>query len=234
MRVFLLLMLLSVCLALHSTQIVFINNIPYADSTDTNDFAMHLFTQTSTILEEDFTYQYTTFAEAAAMLDEGLDVVVFPYSMPRRPSNRLAFSDTLFVAQHKVFYNSTKSPDVALESITDISTFITGSSIKYKNEPRLRLLGFIINYSTSNLESMQKLVAGEVDFVVEDRLQGLKFLQGITGGSQVKYADIEAFTDVYYAIVPVKNENAVDVLNRINELIRNGAVTEIIERYFRQ
>jgi len=232
MRVYLLFLLFSMGLALHSTQIVFINNIPYADSTDANDFAKHLFTQLNTILEEDFTYQYTTFAQAATMLDEGLDVLVFPYAKPRHMSNRIMLSDTLFVAQHMVFYNSAKMPNIALKNIADIREYLVGSAVGYKYEQSLRRLGLTILYSSSNVESLQRLIAGEVDLVVEDRLQGMKYLQGVHGGSVVKYSDVVAFSDVYFAIVPVKNANAVALLNRINDLIRGGTVQEIIEGYF--
>jgi len=232
MRVCLLMVLVWAWLALHSTQVVFINNIPYADSASVNDFSMHLFTQLSTILEEDFTYQYTTWEQAATMLDEGQDVVVFPYAKPRFLSNRILLSDTLFVAKHKIFYNSVRHPDLTLKDINDIVGYTIGSAVSYKHETRLRRFGFNITYSLSNLENLQRLVDGVVDFVVEDRLQGIRYSQDVEGGGAIVYADADIFFDVYYAIVPVRNAEAVGVLNKINELVRSGVVEEIVEGYF--
>jgi len=273
-----LIILLLALTTLHATSVVFITTPNLATPEDDENISQYIFERIYKILKIDFQYQYTTHLEAMQMIDDEADVVIFPYVKPKRMSNRILLSDTLYVNTHRVFFDTEKFPplDEALywaevdpesgfdedyqyfdfKDLSDLRPYVVGSSGTYKYEPRLRSYGLTILYSKDNLESMKKLIEGEVDFVVESYLMGEKYLISLKKKEVVesrvnsrgiieinipdKSADnirdfhVDVFSEPYFAIAPVKNEQASAVLNRINLLVRDGVVKQIVEDYFKQ
>jgi len=236
---------------LHSTRVVFIENPPYTMSDDNNSIGFFLMESIFNRLELDFEYEYTTRLEALAMIDAEEDVIIFPFIRPINMlgdfmplSNRILLSDTLIVITHTVFYNTKTYPDIEFNTLPDIRGHVVGSHFGYQFETSLRRAGLTIRYTHNNLESMQLLIDEEVVFVVEERIRGLLYLSQISGENKlslrgtkqttdfIQYKDINLFPTTFFAIAPVLNENASNVLRKINELINEEEYIDNLKRSF--
>ena len=237
--------LICLCLILtsflFSTRVVFIENPPYAMQDDNDSISFFLMEKIFQELGLDFEYEYVTRMEAMEMIDAEEDVIIFPYirrinmlGEPMILSNRILLSDTLLVITHRVFYDAELNDDMVLNDLSDLRGHVVGSYSAYRFEIPLRRAGLTVRYSQSNFESMQRLVDGEVAFVVEERIRGLRYLSDTTGENKVniRYKELSLFPVPFYALAPVRNEVASDVLVRINELISDREfVDKLVERF---
>jgi hypothetical protein len=240
-RIVVLVFILLLTSFLFCTRVAFIENPPYAMSDDNDNISFFLMENIFQELGLDFEYEYVTRMEAMEMIDAEDDVIIFPYirrinmlGEPMVLSNRILLSDTLLVITHRVFYDAGLNADLVLNDLSDLRGHVVGSHSAYRFEIPLRRAGLSVRYSRDNFESMQRLVDREIAFVVEERIRGLRYLSKTTGENRenIRYKELSMFPVPFYALAPVRNEVASDVLVRINELISDrGFVEKLVEKY---
>ena len=223
MKKFLTLIFLTfVLFTLSATKVVLIIDPPYSDEAIENNFSHYIMNKIMEKLELNAEYEYATHANAMQMIDDNIDAVFFPYKKPRQMSNRILLSDTLYTASHTVFYDSRVLDNLEVNSFTDLKEYVVGSHGYYSREIDLRRAGLTVHYSNNNTESMQKMLAGDLAVVTEDRIQGLMIIKDLDDENKsfIKYLDIQLFPEPLFVIAPVNNEDAAAVIYRINELIQ--------------
>ena len=218
-----------------ASKVLFIPNDHLDTIEDKDHIAFHLMKNIMEILNVDFEYEYVTHLEAMQRIDDEENIIIFPYMRPRNMSNRILLSDTLYVATHKVFYNTRIYDYLEINELTDLKTYVVGSYPRYPFETNLRRAGLTVFYSNNNQESMQRLVNQEVVFVIEERKKGLDYLVETEGSHKmnISYYDIDLFPIPFFVAAPIRNHEAALMIDQINLLIQDRKIiNDLIEEFF--
>ena len=207
-----------------ATKVLFIKHETFATPEDNNNLSYNLMKNIMEKLNIDFQYEYVEHLEAMQAIDDQENVVIFPYFRPRNMSVRILLSDTLYVSTQKIFYNSRLYGHVEVNALQDLRSYIVGSYPRHPNEIDFRRAGLTVHYSPNNQESMQKLTNQNLAFVIEEPILGNRYLQNTEGMHKdyIKIHDIDLFPIPIFAIAPVANKDAAEVIERINNLIKQG------------
>jgi ABC-type amino acid transport substrate-binding protein len=169
------------------------------------------------------------------MIDDELDVVIFPYTRPKMMSNRILLSDTLYTMHHHIFFDQRKDVANHISQLTDLRAYKVGSYPRHRGEPSLRLAGLTIHYSSGFDASFEKLLSGDIDFIVDEKIKVLHYISTLLDEdvSYIDFLPFQLFPDYFYAIAPVKNEAASAVISKLNDLIADEPFyKEMIDLYF--
>ena len=234
-RMYIFVLLSIALLFLEATKVVLIIDPPYSEVANEKNISHYIMSKIMDKLEINAEYEYTTHSRAMQMIDEGIDAVFFPYKKPRLISNRILLSDTLYIASHTVFYDSRVLGGFEVNSLNDLKEYVVGSHGSYSREIDLRRAGLTVHYSNNNSESMEKMLNGDLSVVTEDKIKGLMIIIELDSENKqyIKYLDTQLFPEPLFAIAPVNNEAAADIIYRINELIQEeDFLKEIINEFY--
>jgi ABC-type amino acid transport substrate-binding protein len=211
-------------IGLVATEVVFIKHPILAVEDSENDFSRFFMKKIFERLDLDFIYQYVEHIVAMQKIDDEENVVIFPYTPPRIMSVRINLSDTLYTQTQHVWYDVRRFPDKSISRLSDLNPRIVGSSGSYPHERWMRREGLTIHYSRSNQISLQKLIEGRVDFVVEDKIKMKEYFTAFdyTDIEFICFFENEFFPEYHFAISAVANSEATSVIDMINGLIAEG------------
>jgi hypothetical protein len=219
-KFFFIIILFFIFIHYSATNLVFIEYYPFSTETNENNLAFFLIKNFFEELNIELIYTYCSLKDALIQVDNAEDVIVFPYVKPKVLSIYTFASEPIYVNSDKIFYNRQDFFIIDFHSLHDLKKYVFGSSEKYKNERLLRIEGLTVHYSENNETSFDKLINHEIDFVFENQIIGLTYLKRIND-SNVKYFDESFFIEDFIAITSVKNENATNIILKINELVND-------------
>ena len=224
-----------IVIQLVGTSIVFINDPPYSTISQTDTYCYFLMYKVFEELELPFIYEYADYLEAMYMVENNLDVIFIPFHKPNLPSTQFFISDPVSILTDKVFYDQNKTHNFLIEKLTDLTPYIVGSTLQYKNELFLRRAKLTVHYSQDNQQSMQKLVEGKVNVVLEEKIKGLVYLKNCEGENKnnIKYLDTNFFPEPFYILAPMQNDGACSLVLLINRMLQESTFfNTIINEFF--
>ena len=233
----LLISLLFITAYLSATKVLLITHPPYSDRTDTDNISYFLMHYVLEKLEMDFEYDYVTRNEAMVEIDNATDAIMFPFVRPHLLSYRIVLSEPFFRSVHKIFYDSRKFDYLEVNDLSYLRPHVVGSHARYRHETELRRAGLTVHYSRDNLASFEKLLSGDVSFVVENKLRAFKYINMLENEdkSYIKSFDIDLFPEHFHVIAPFYNENALKVLDKINDIINErDFLNGLIHKYYNE
>ena len=230
------------------TKVILIEHPIYSTPNEPNNISHFLMKKIFEELNLDFVYEYATRLEALQKIDDEENAIMFPFVPPRNfrdeivLSNRILLSEPILYLYHHVFYDkridySDVITDETIVNVGDLKPFIVGSHARYKHETNLRRFGLTIHYSKNNLESFRKLINGQVNFVIEEKIVALRYLNQIDDEniSNISHFLTGFFPEEFFAIAPIINDTASNVLLRINELLnQHNFITKVLDEFYQQ
>ncbi|MCK9328291.1 MAG: transporter substrate-binding domain-containing protein [Candidatus Cloacimonetes bacterium] len=209
--------------SLSAANILLIHNPPYSHKENENNIVKYFIEEIFTELQIETHYEYVSLEDAMKRIDNNDFFIATPYFKPRNMSNKILLSDTLCTLKHVAFYNENIYNKIKINELNDLQTYIVGSNAYYKYEPMLRKAGLTVHYSNNNIESQQKLTDQQIDFVIEEEIKGLIYLNQTTGKykNNIKYQYLNSLNENIFLCAAKDNEKSVNLINQINSLLNN-------------
>lgn len=213
---------------------------PYIGSTlPGNGMLGEIVSATLALMQAKPRYTFTSWPRAEQLVEKGLVFAALPYVQTEERAYRFDFSDTLNTTQTVLFYSKTQfttPPRIAKPE--ELKPYLVGTARGYWYDSWLTGLGVRLSYASDEIQALQQLQLGRVQFVPAEETMGWFLIRQHLAQHAAQFAAVDKPLDSSksnHLLVSRSYPGHAELLQRFNHALatlkRNGDYRRIVQRY---